>query len=163
MSVEIERGGRVHLLKLSAGCDSVETLAAWQEERLRAHGRVFHRTRMMPRRREMLIAGGSIYWVIKGLIQARQPILDIEPVDLERPGTENHEEPTIERHTFLILEPGLRRTLPRAQRAFQGWRYLKDSDAPADLAASGGGEGRPRGFEEMPQSMLRELADLGLV
>ena len=43
------------------------------------------------------------------------------------------------------------------RRAFQGWRYLKPTDAPADL-----GKGR-EDCVEMPPKLRRELAELGLL
>ena len=137
----------LHLIKLSAGCGSPETLAAWQAERLARFGRLFHRTRMMPRRREELLDGGSIYWVIRGLVQLRQRLVGIEPfVDAEG-----------DRATLLLLDPELVRTVPERRRAFQGWRYLTAEDAPADLAASGDD------LPEMPARMLAELRALGLL
>jgi hypothetical protein len=137
----------VHLLKLSAGCESVEQLEGWQAARKRDFGRVFHRTRMMPRRAAELTAGGSIYWVIKGEIRARQRVLAVER-ETGRDGI---------LRTLLILEPGLVRTVPRPQRAFQGWRYLEPRDAPADLDGGAGD------LAEMPAEMLAELRSLGLL
>ena len=151
----------LHMLKLSAGCDCAETLERWQSQRLADYGRVFHRTRMMPRRREELLSGGSIYWVIKGHIQARQRILDLEAVDLENP-----ERGKVERHCLIILEPQLHRTQLKPQRAFQGWRYAKAEEVPVDLRnrmARENDKNRPKGFEEMPQEMLTELTELGLL
>jgi hypothetical protein len=137
----------VHLLKLSAGCESVEQLEGWQAARKRDFGHVFHRTRMMPRRAAELTAGGSIYWVIKGEIRARQRVLAVER-ETGRDGI---------LRTLLILEPGLVRTVPRPQRAFQGWRYLEPRDAPADLDGGAGD------LAEMPAEMLAELRSLGLL
>jgi hypothetical protein len=42
-------------------------------------------------------------------------------------------------------------------RAFQGWRYYEAKDAPPDID-----ETQP-GFAEMPETMRRELASLGLL
>jgi len=137
----------VHLLKLSAGCESLEQLAGWQDARRRDFGRLFHRTRMMPRRAGELTAGGSIYWVIRGEIRARQRVLEVER-ESGRDGI---------LRTLLILEPGLVRTVPRPQRAFQGWRYLEPGAAPADLGAGAGD------LAEMPAQMLAELRALGLL
>lgn len=152
--------GDLHLLKLSAGCDSTETLESWQREREQQYGRRFHRTRMMPRRRDELLAGGSIYWVIKGFIQARQRILAFESLDLVKEDSEE-----VERHILLILDSELVRTDLNAVRPFQGWRYLKGIDAPKDwgTVAALNRANRPRGFEEMPQRLFEELSDLGLV
>jgi len=102
---------------------------------------------MTPRRAVELLDGGSIYWVIKGLIQARQSLLGIERV------TDSEGKPS----TLLILDPTLVRTAARPQRIFQGWRYLSGADAPADLA-----EG-DEGLENMPPEMLAELRSLGLI
>src|SRR6185369_2431511 len=80
LRVEGERGGRMplHLIKLCVGCDSIEDLAAWQTERLKARRKagekkpqLFHRTFQTPKRRADLLAGGSLYWVIKGLVPVR--------------------------------------------------------------------------------------------
>ena len=136
----------LHLIKLSVGSESVESLAAWQAERLRRNGRLWHGTRMMPRRRDALLDGGSIYWVIRGLVLARQPIVGLErEVDGEgRP------------FTLILLAPGLVRVVPRPHRPFQGWRYLDPGDAPPDLESAGA-------EAEMPPEMLRELKELGLL
>ena len=141
----------LHLIKLSVGSGSVETLARWQRQRLEAQGRLWHRTRMMPRRAEALLDGGSIYWVIKGLARARQRILGIERV------TDDEGRAA----TLLLLDPELARTWPQPWRAFQGWRYLAPEDAPPDLAqAVDGAEGE---LAEMPPEMLVELRELGLL
>jgi hypothetical protein len=77
-------GMTLHLIKLCVGCESIEDLASWQVERLKQRRQagekapqLFHRTFQMPKRREELLAGGSLYWVIRGLIQVRQPLSDI--------------------------------------------------------------------------------------
>ena len=142
--------GGLHLIKLAAGCDSPEQLAAWQAERKWRFGRVFHRTRMMPRRRVELLTGGSIFWVIRGLVQVRQKLLDIEPSQDEEGG----------RRTLFILDEELVRTESAPWRIFQGWRYLAVGDAPLDRKE---GLGRPAGFEEMPEPMFSELQELGLI
>ena len=45
---------------------------------------------------------------------------------------------------------------PKAKRAHQGWRYLTDEDAPADLA-----DGEEAG-DALPGKLVRELSKLGL-
>jgi len=151
----------LHLIKLAVGSDSPERLAAWQAACLAREGRLFHRTRQCPRRQSALLAGGSIYWVIRGRILVRQRLLDIEEQSTEA-GT---------LVTLLQLDPELVRIEARAQRAFQGWRYLRPEDAPAELAAGprplsdGPGEGGPREDDESgpPAAMLAELRALGLL
>lgn len=141
----------LHLLKLCVGAESVEDLAAWIDERLaarRAGGRPaeqIHTTRMTPRRREEILDGGSLYWVIKGRIAVRQRLLDLRPAD-SADGIPRCD---------LVLEPVLVRTEPRLQRPFQGWRYLDPKSAPPDL---------PSGDVDDGAGELRAaLAELGLL
>lgn len=144
----------VHLVKLCVGCDSIEDLAAWQGERLKqmkAAGEkpeLFHRTFQMPKRRDELLDGGSLYWVIKGVIQARQKLLDL------REGSKPDGSPC----SLLILDRKIVTVRPTPRRAFQGWRYLAADDVPADIA-----RGRGDQLAEMPAKLRRELADLGLI
>ena len=135
------------MIKLSVGTEDVEDLAAWQSRRRARTGRAVHRTRMTPRRREELLDGGSIYWVIKGRILARQRLLDIEAI-VDKEGRADN---------LLILGKKLVRTVPRAHRPFQGWRYLAPEGAPMDLDAIGGG------LSDIPAEMVAELHELGLL
>ena len=107
----------------------------------------FHTTRMVPTRSAELVDGGSLYWVIKARVQCRQRLLEVRPfIDGEGIG-----------RCHLILDPTVVRTEWQPRRAFQGWRYLKQTDAPADLS-----EGRA-GLIEMPPKLRQELAELGLL
>ena len=139
----------MHLVKLSAGTDSVESLGAWQDSaHLRwSDGKPRHITRMWPKREAEIVGHGSIYWVIKGLIQCRQPI---ERFD-EHVGEDGI------RRCVLVLEPGLIRTQTLPKRAFQGWRYLKPEDAPADLPSARQGE------DSLPPDLSKALADIGVL
>ncbi|MEO1193953.1 MAG: DUF1489 domain-containing protein [Pseudomonadota bacterium] len=132
----------LHLIKLSVGTDNIESLHAWQEGRLAAEGRLYHGTRQQPRRAEELLDGGSIYWVIKGLVACRQRLIGIEPARDEsgRP------------LTLLLLDPPLVPVAPRPQRAFQGWRYLREDAAPPDLGGQADG---------IPADLAATLRDLG--
>ncbi|MEO1014440.1 MAG: DUF1489 domain-containing protein [Pseudomonadota bacterium] len=140
----------VHLVKLSVGSESVSGLASWVRRRVKANakgpfGAVHdHVTRMFPKRREELLAGGSIYWVIKGVIRARQKIIGLEPVT----GADG-----IER-CAILLAPPLIETMPQPRKAFQGWRYLRAEDAPADLGDAS---------EDVAPELRAELAELGLL
>lgn len=131
----------LHLVKLAVGAESVEGLAAWQKSR----STLAHVTRMMPARREELLAGGSLYWVVKGEIRVRQKLLDIEAIT-DKEGT---------KRCRLLLDRTLVATAPRPRRPFQGWRYLPASDAPPDLTGRGG--------SDLPESLRAELASLGLL
>lgn len=147
----------VHLVKLSVGTDSVEDLAAWQAMRRRAaraeggDGRNRHVTRMWPKRAEELLAGGSIYWVIKGAIRARQRVLALEEVQGED-GT---------RRCALVLDPVLHPTRTAPRRPFQGWRYLAAEDAPPDLPA--GAEAGAQDDDALPEDLSRALAEIGVL
>ena len=143
----------LNLLKLCVGCDSVEDLEEWIAFRLDERRRAgepaehWHTTRMVPTRGAEVTDGGSLYWVIKGNVQCRQLITEIRPfIDDEGIG-----------RCHLMLDPQVVRTDWQPRRAFQGWRYLKPSDAPPDL-----GKGKA-GLVEMPPKLRRELADLGLL
>jgi hypothetical protein len=46
---------------------------------------------------------------------------------------------------------------PRSHRAFQGWRYLAPRDAPRDVGKTA------RGAATMPETLRRELRELGLM
>ncbi|MCB1374697.1 MAG: DUF1489 domain-containing protein [Rhodobacteraceae bacterium] len=141
----------LHLLKLCVGTESVEELAAWQAGRAAARraagadARPRHVTRMWPRRAEELLNGGSLYWVIKGHVLARQRILALEPSD----GADGI------RRCALLLDPELVRTAPQPRRAFQGWRYLQSRDAPADLLGS-----VP---SDLPPALAVDLARIGVL
>ena len=145
----------LHLIKLSVGTESVEGLADWQARRRTywkaVEGRAIarHITRMTPRRgAEILDGGGSIYWVVKGFVQARQRILALEPA----PGAGGRPS------CAILLDDALVRVVPRAHRPFQGWRYLRGQDTPADL---------PPGFDAdgdtLPPRLAAELSELGLL
>jgi hypothetical protein len=126
----------------------VAHLAALQEARRTADPPLRHRTRNSPKRAEELCAGGSIYWVIGGVILVRQRVLDI---------IEDHWDDG-SRCAGLVLDPALVRVQARAMKAFQGWRYLPPADAPADVTATG-----EAGGAELPDEMRRALAALALI
>ncbi|TCD13228.1 DUF1489 family protein [Oricola cellulosilytica] len=143
----------LHLIKLCVGADSVEDLRGWIDFRLgqqRGAGREprqVHTTRMTPKRAGEIVGTGSLYWVIKGRVQCRQRILDLEPfTDGEGISRCN-----------IVLEPKLVLTRSQPKRPFQGWRYFKEEDVPADLKS---GE---EGLAVLPAGMRNELADLGLI
>jgi len=128
----------VNLVKLCVGADTIDDLREWE------HGhatRTIH-TRQTPRRADELLDGGSLYWVIKGVILVRRPILAIETVEGEHPQC------LITVSTEHIL------TEPQPRRPFRGWRYLESKDAPRDLP--GGGSGG-----DMPPELIAALRDAG--
>lgn len=139
----------VNLLKLCVGAETVQDLLDWQGS-ARAKGpdgRPRHVTRMWPRREAEVLAGGSLYWVFKGVILARQRILRFDKVDrgdgIDRCG--------------LVLDPNVVRTEAVPKRPFQGWRYLSASDAPRDLP-----DGCSSLADGLPPKLLTALAEIGV-
>ena len=142
----------LHLIKLCVGADSVQDLEAWIKQKLKAlkkgaRREHIHTTRMVPKRADELLKGGSLYWVIRGQIMCRQPLIAIRPfVDREGIG-----------RCRLVLQPKVILVEPRPYRAFQGWRYLEDKDSPRDLDRAA------PGARAMPEQLRRELRQLGLL
>ena len=142
----------LNLIKLCVGIESAEQLQDLMVVRKasqEASGAVYepkHTTRMIPKRKAELLDGGSLYWVIKGQVRARQRFVDIRPfIDAE--GISRCD---------LILSPSLIFTQWQPRRAFQGWRYLKVQDTPGDLD-HGQGDG------VLSPEFQQELAELGLL
>ncbi len=139
-----------HLIKLAVGADGVDDLKAWQDhtvaERRRAglSAQPVCTTRHAPKRRDDVLTGGSLYWVIRGVIAVRQRIIGVDEA-VGRDGV---------RRCSLILDRALVATEPRPRRAFQGWRYLDPADAPPDAGAGGGGH-------DLPESVRRALCEAG--
>jgi len=143
----------LHLIKLCVGTDSIDDLRKWQSrrsaERL-ATGqdpRPRHITRMWPKRAEELLQGGSLYWVIRGVIRVRQRIAEFQEVTGED-GI---------RRCAIILEAALIPTVPRPRSAFQGWRYLRAADAPGDIGAAPGDE------PDLPPGLREALTRFGVL
>lgn len=142
----------MHMIKLCVGVATLEELEGYREERAHWWGADYgdnvhvHRTRMMPKRAAEIEGQGSIYWVISGVIRARQPILRLAAA------TDSEGRSCCD----IIMAPDLVRVVPRPKRPFQGWRYLEPREAPPDLGQSGFEEG---GSLELAE----ELAQLGLI
>lgn len=143
----------VHLIKLCVGVETPEHLARVQAGRIAEMqaqtGRrvAWHVTRRTPRRAAEVCDGGSLYWVMRGQIRARQAVADIRSV-ADDSG----------RHACVIeLCPDIVPVVPRPRKAFQGWRYLEAANAPPDQAA------QPADSPDMPAWMVAELSELGLL
>ena len=143
----------VHLVKLCVGIDRVDDLRAWQAKRLEALARMgkvpelCHKTKQMPRRRVEVLDGGSLYWVIKGFVSARQRILDLKKTTRED-GTPC---------CGIVLDSKVVETRLNPRRPFQGWRYLEAEEAPPDVSVSN------EASAEIPPGMREELRALRLI
>jgi hypothetical protein len=131
----------LNISKVAVGCASLEALATRQRTRL-SGGVVPLVTRFRPKRADELI-GGSVYWIVKHRLAARQTIIGFAERE--------------DRRTVIRLAPELVpvRAVPR--RAHQGWRYLPSEDAPADL------EGDESGLAELPPTLTARLSALALI
>lgn len=138
----------IHLLKLCVGAETVQDLIDWQASRRAKGGDGLprHVTRMWPKREAEIVDGGSLYWVIKGVILARQRVLRFDEV-IGQDGI---------RRCALVLDPEIVRTEAVRKRPFQGWRYLNPGDAPRDLP-----KGRELG-QVLPPKLMAALAEIGV-
>jgi hypothetical protein len=125
------------MTKVAFGATSFEDLHGWFRTRGDAARLT---TRYLPKRHEEMI-GGSVYWILKHQLVARSEILAFEPSEGGR--------------TEIVISTRLVDVHPKAKRAHQGWRYLEEADAPADL-----GEGETG--QILPPNLAGELAKLGL-
>ncbi len=140
----------LHLMKLAVGAASIEEIEEFQEQRRKERRqkpasphRVF--TRHGPKRQEELLDGGSLYWVIKGYIRARQALVGFDQaVDDEGRA-----------YSQFLVERKLIPTAVRPMQAFQGWRYLDPERAPLDI--------RKGDSADLPPEMADELRRLGLL
>jgi len=145
----VSKPGTTHLIKLCVGAERVEDLLDWQATARGQgpDGLPRHVTRMWPKRADEVLNGGSIYWVFKGLVLCRQPILRLDEVDrgdgIKRCG--------------IVLDPSVVRVAATTKRPFQGWRYLAPEDAPRDLPKGRDSE------ETLPTALQTALAEIGVL
>lgn len=139
----------LHLIKICVGIDSIGQLAEWQALRRKEMRKKtnHHITRHFPKRADEILAGGSLYWIIRGFIQVRQRVVGFHP----------WRDPQEGEKCKIELDATLVPTEPMARRPHQGWRYFETKDAPHDLTA------RSQGLAEMPPDLLKELKALGLI
>lgn len=143
----------LHLVKLCVGAGSITDLQEWIGRRLKERKRRkqpaehIHTTRMMPTRKDEILKGGSLYWVIRGEIVCREKLVDIRPF-VDKDGV---------KRCRLVMDGKVVPVMPKPRAAFQGWRYFEETDAPPDLAHSG------KGLAALPEEMRRELRELGLL
>ena len=142
----------LHLIKFAVGVDDIahmKKLQAARRKQRRQSPRSPHwvYTRNTPRRVEELLAGGgSLYWVVRGVIRARQELVGFE---------EDIDKEDGKKYCRIKVRRSIVQTAPRACKAFQGWRYLEPERAPPDLSRGD--------TAEMPPEMAAELMRLGLL
>lgn len=134
----MNKPGQLHLTKIAFGAKSYAEIESWFANR----PRVAVNTRYCPKRTEEL-EGGSLFWIHEHALVGRSPIIDFEQQDNGR--------------WFINLEPRLIRVQPLPKRAHQGWRYLKDEDAPPDLPEGADAD------DVLPGQLLGKLSKLGLI
>jgi hypothetical protein len=134
----------LHLTKIAHGSESPATLRAWLESCSDGQwqGEARLTTRYLPKRLEEM-TGGSLYWIHSHMLVGRSPLIGFEQRE--------------DRRWWIRLEPRLIPVHPKPKRAHQGWRYLADEDAPADVG------GELEEGEVLPARLVGELAKLGLV
>ena len=128
----------LHLTKVAVGVASIEALQNRIARRV-SRGEVRVPTRMRPKRGAELV-GGSLHWIVKHRIVARQEILRLDDRSDGRID--------IVCSADLVLLP------PVPKRAHQGWRYLE-----AEIS----GETDPSGVGDLPPRLYGKLAALGIV
>lgn len=129
----------LHLTKIAFGAKSRAEVRDWFNE---GPKEMRLTTRYLPKRHEEM-QGGSLFWIFEHTIIGRSPLIGFE----QKP----------DGRWWIKLERKLIPVEPRPKRAHQGWRYLKDEDAPRDLEAGADPDA------VMPPAMVKELAKLGLV
>jgi hypothetical protein len=134
----------LHLLKLAVGIDDLDELSRIRAARLAERGGSWIYTRNHPRRAQEVLAGGSIYWIIRGQIRVRQLVT----------GFRRERDDNGRRYCLIEVDERLVPTLSRPWRPFQGWRYLSPEDAPPDRSVAG---------EPPSDRLLVELRSLGLL
>lgn len=138
----------IHLKKLCVGAENVDILYERQCTIRKKFKKTIHITRMFPKKYIELRNGGSIFWVFKGYIKARQSILDIERFT----GKDSIKRCKIFLSDEIIL------TTHKKERPFQGWRYFEDKDIPSDIELFDQSK-----FDSENENLVSELSKLGLV
>lgn len=141
----------LHLIKLAVGVDNLAHMKEVQASRRKQRRQKpstphWVYTRNTPRRGEELLKGGSLYWVIRGVIRCRQELVGFE---------EDFDKEEAHKYCRIQVKRTIVPTAPKTCKAFQGWRYLDPRNAPPDLASGDSAD--------MPPDMAAELKRLGLL
>ena len=134
-----------NIRKLCVGVEDVTHLKRIQEDRYASLGFCCAYTTLRPKREAEIIENGSLYWIIKGKISARQKIF----------GFESYMDEAHKKRTIIVLDKDVIETVPYPHRPFQGWRYLTDEDCPKDLDKTA--------YKDIPEDALAQMQDLGIL
>ena len=127
----------IHMVKLCVGAETLSDLLGWEK----ARGEISRiHTRNRPTRWRELVEGGSLYWVIKGVILCRREIVAFDRDDAAN-------------QWIISLRTRHTATEPQPRRPFQGWRYLTAQDAPRDITD---------GEHDLPPEMAKALKEAGV-
>ena len=137
----------LHIIKLSVGSEDIDDMYRWLKDAKAGRDKFSHTTRMFPRRKDEILPGGSLYWVIRGEIACRERIVDMRAF-VDKEGI---------KRCRLVLDGKVVPVLPKPRGPFQGWRYFPAKEAPPDLARGG------KGVAQLPEALRRELRELGLL
>ncbi len=129
----------LHMTKIAFGAKSYDDLVGWYANSSAPKQLT---TKYRPTRHTEMV-GGSLYWILNHSLVARSEILGFSE--------------TSDGRWHINLKPELVRVHQKRKRAHQGWRYLKEGDAPRDLA-----EGEDVG-DVLPGKMAAKLERLGLI
>jgi len=134
--------GTLGLTRVAFACQEIDDIARRQAgftfgEGVNRH--VLLTSRRIPRRD---LSGGSLFWILKHTLVARQTILAVDETDSAEGQI-----------ALIMLAPEIVRIAPRHYRAHQGWRYLPEADWPADAGPGG----------DLPPGLAAELAGLSLI
>ena len=141
----------LHLIKLAVGVDDPSQMKGLQAARRKIRRQSPNSphwvyTRNCPRRPEELLAGGSLYWVVRGVIRMRQQLVGFE---------EAYDDDSGKKYCMIKVKRRLMPTAPKVCKAFQGWRYLNPANAPPDLSSGDSAD--------MSPEMAADLKRLGLL
>ena len=154
-SAEADGAAPLHLLTMAVGIADLDALRQVRAARIRRLGGSLVYTRNHPRRAEAVLAGGSLYWVVRGQIRVRQRIT----------GFDSERDDKGRAYCMIVVDPELVPTVWRPWRPFQGWRYLTPADAPPDATPGAAADGRLTTVARdapMPEHLVAQLRALGL-
>ena len=150
----MQDNNKLHFLRTGVGVDSIHHLheiqSTYRKMNIGPDRYAFLTTRRTPTRANELINGGSGYWIINRQISARQEINDIQTLEDDEGN----------KFCRILMHPDIILTSPIPHRHIQGWRYLPQEKAPADLRTF---DPTDKKESDIDPQMAGELKELGLL